>query len=86
MSDLTSPAFEAFCAAMEDQPEIVQMRRAMAFWYRLGDSEPCEMAKDAVSIAKLLKSNPAGDCMEQAREAGHDEGAIIDAAHYAARS
>ena len=79
-------AFEAFCAAMENQPEVVQMRRAIAFWSRLGDSEACEMAKDAVTMAKLLKSNPAGDCMSEAREGGHSEDAIIDAALYAARS
>lgn len=79
-------AFEAFCASMDDQPEIVQMRRALAFWSRLGDACACEMAKDAVAMAKLLKSNPAGDCMSEAREGGYSEDQIIDAAIYAARS
>lgn len=79
-------AFEALCAAMEHQPGAVQVRRATAFWRRLGDAEAREMALDAIALAQAMGSNPAGDCMAQAREAGHTAEAIADAALFAARS
>jgi hypothetical protein len=82
---MTSEGFEAFCAALEHQDEEIRLRRATAFWERLGEPEPAEMSIDSLAYAQSARKHSAADLLTHAAELGYTEVQIDEAAVFAAR-
>ena len=83
---LIEAAFETLAAHFDDNKDRVRRCQiAFAFWHRLGDASPDEVALECIAISETLGTNPAGDMLEQAK-AHYNAEQLADAAIYAARS
>ena len=83
---LIESAFEALAAHFDaNKDRVRRCQIAFAFWHRLGDEFPEEVAMECIAISETLGNNPAGDMLEQAKE-NYSTDQLADAALYAARS
>lgn len=79
-------AVRAFEAALgRDPSREAQVRRAAAFWNRLGDADPEEIALDTFATPETLAGSLAEACEELAKDCGFVGEQITDALLYAAQ-
>jgi len=76
---MTTAAFDAFCAALED-PDDVRLKRATAFWDRLGEPEAAELGIDSLAYSQSTGKHSAADLLTHAHELGYSDEEILVAA------
>ncbi|HUF63209.1 MAG TPA: hypothetical protein VMN36_14125 [Verrucomicrobiales bacterium] len=79
-------AARAFDVALASDPTRgAQVRRATAFWKRLGEAQPLHTARESVAGARALRPPLAEMLQEYAMDAHHRFEDVTDALVYAAR-